>query len=49
MAENENKIEAEAYKAPHLEDYGPVSELTDTISGDTGDDGGYPSYTASVF
>lgn len=36
------------YKAPHLSDYGAVSDLTKTISGDTGCDGGYPSYTAST-
>lgn len=50
MSENENKIENENYKAPRLEDYGPVSALTETIMGDTGDDGGGvpSSYTAST-
>lgn len=37
------------YGAPHLSDFGPISELTKAISGDTGDDGAYPSYTASNF
>ena len=37
------------YAAPHLSDYGPISELTKAISGDTGCDGAYPSYTASIF
>ncbi|GLQ34147.1 hypothetical protein GCM10007939_04300 [Amylibacter marinus] len=38
-----------AYHAPTLTDYGPASELTETISGRTGDDGGNTpsSYTAS--
>lgn len=37
------------YHAPRLQSYGPVSEMTKTISGSTGDDGGGApsSYTAS--
>jgi len=37
----------ENYHAPHVQSYGPVSELTEAISGSTGCDGAYPSYTAS--
>ncbi|MFQ3247870.1 MAG: hypothetical protein ACI9OI_002387 [Chitinophagales bacterium] len=38
------------YHQPKLIDYGKMSELTQSIMGDTGDDfGGYPSsYTAST-
>lgn len=46
----DKSVEADGYKAPHLVDYGPVSELTEAIQGDTGFDGaGTPSsYTAST-
>ena len=39
-----------AYHQPKLIDYGKMSELTQTIMGDTGDDGGGvpSSYTAST-
>jgi hypothetical protein len=39
------------YRQPTLTDYGKMSELTQTTTGDTGDDGaGTPSsYTASSF
>jgi len=38
------------YHQPTLIDYGKMSELTQTITGDTGDDGGGTpsSYTASI-
>lgn len=50
---NENKgkqAEKKSYRAPHLIDYGVVSELTNTSPvGPDGDDGGVgpSSYTAS--
>lgn len=38
------------YHSPNLTDYGKMSELTQTIMGDTGDDGGAvpSSYSAST-
>jgi hypothetical protein len=50
MTEANEKSETVAYQAPHLLDYGPVSELTQTITGDTGCDGATTpsSYTAST-
>ena len=44
---NRNNTQKKSYHAPRLIDYGAVSELTDNQSGNTGDDGAYPSYTAS--
>ena len=43
---NSNKKE---YQSPTITDYGKMSELTQTIIGSTGDDGGMTpsSYTAS--
>jgi len=37
------------YQSPTLTDYGKMSELTQAMMGDTGCDGSYPSYTASIF
>lgn len=37
------------YQPPNLTDYGKMSELTQAMMGDTGCDGSYPSYTASIF
>ena len=36
------------YQAPKFTDYGKMSELTQAMPGNVGDDGGYPSFTASV-
>ncbi len=45
----ESKQKKKEYRAPHLIDYGEVSELTDNLSGPgTGDDGQYPSYTQRI-
>ena len=46
----EVEFSQKVYNQPKLIDYGKMSELTQTIMGDTGDDfGGYPSsYTAST-
>ncbi len=47
----DSEQEVKAYHEPSLMDYGKMSELTQAISGDTGDDGGGSpsSYTASIF
>ena len=50
---NESHIEAntelKSYHSPILSDFGKMSELTQAITGDTGDDGGLvpSSYTGS--
>ena len=50
--ESNIEIESEhkAYHQPTLTDFGKMSELTQAITGDTGDDGGPvpSSYTAST-
>jgi hypothetical protein len=47
---SEDNVMADVYRAPRLLDYGPVSELTQAVTGDTGDDGAMTpsSYTAST-
>jgi len=49
---NESAATKKTYHEPKLIDYGKMSELTRTITGNTGDDGGggdttFSSYTAS--
>ena len=48
--ENAVVTEQKQYHSPVLTNYGKMSELTQTIQGDTGDDGGGvpSSYTAST-
>lgn len=48
-AQNKESVKQE-YHSPNLTDYGKMSELTQAIMGDTGDDGGGvpSSYTAST-
>lgn len=47
---NKDTTPPKPYHQPTLTDYGKMSELTQTIMGDTGDDGGGvpSSYTASI-
>lgn len=47
---HDNNAEKKQYHSPTLKNYGKMSELTQTIMGDTGDDGGGvpSSYTAST-